>query len=140
MLQEEFRDLSTSMLTNVYKKTKAKVAEEKANEIKDVLGEPDKGVADALEYIFEDEIQEDVETENKAILEEKEDKGINTPKEIEKANTEENKGVEIMVKKSKLKVRSVEGEHGIYNISDSVVTVDEEFAFLVPFYPPFNSQ
>lgn len=129
MLQEEFRDLSTAMLTNAYKKTKAKVAEEKANEIKDVLGEPDKEVADALEYIFEDEIQEDVEVENKAILEEKEDKGINTPKEIEKANTEENKGVETMVKKSKLKVRSVEGEHGIYNISDSVVTVDEEFAF-----------
>ena len=129
MLQEEFRDLSTAMLTNAYKKTKAKVAEEKANEIKDVLGEPDKELADALEYIFEDEIQEDVETENKAILEEKEDKGINTPKEIEKANTEENKGVETMVKKSKLKVRSVEGEHGIYNISDSVVTVDEEFAF-----------
>lgn len=129
MLQEEFRDLSTAMLTNAYKKTKAKVAEEKANEIKDVLGETDKEVADALEYIFEDEIQEDVEVENKAILEEKEDKGINTPKEIEKANTEENKGVETMVKKSKLKVRSVEGEHGIYNISDSVVTVDEEFAF-----------
>lgn len=129
MLQEEFRDLSTAMLTNAYKKTKAKVAEEKANEIKDVLGEPDKEVADALEYIFEDEMKEDVEVENKAILEEKEDKGINTPKEIEKANTEENKGVETMVKKSKLKVRSVEGEHGIYNISDSVVTVDEEFAF-----------
>lgn len=129
MLQEEFRDLSTAMLTNAYKKTKAKVAEEKANEIKDVLGEPDKEVADALEYIFEDEIQEDVEVENKAILEEKEDKGINTPKEIEKANTEENKGVETMVNKSKLKVRSVEGEHGIYKISDSVVTVDEEFAF-----------
>lgn len=129
MLQEEFRDLSTAMLTNAYKKTKAKVVEEKANEIKDVLGEPDKEVADALEYIFEDEIQEDVEVENKAILEEKEDKGINTPKEIEKANTEENKGVETIVKKSKLKVRSVEGEHGIYNISDSVVTVDEEFAF-----------
>ena len=129
MLQEEFRDLSTAMLTNAYKKTKAKVVEEKANEIKDVLGELDKEVADALEYIFEDEIQEDVEVENKAILEEKEDKGINTPKEIEKANTEENKGVETIVKKSKLKVRSVEGEHGIYNISDSVVTVDEEFEF-----------
>ena len=68
MLQEEFRDLSTAMLTNAYKKTKAKVAEEKTNAIKDVLGEPDKEVADALEYIFEDEIREDVETENKAIL------------------------------------------------------------------------
>lgn len=138
MLQEEFRDLSTAMLTNAYKKTKAKVAEEKANEIKDVLGEPDKEVADALEYIFEDEIQEDVEVENKAILEEKEDKGINTPKEIEKANTEENKGVETMVKKSKLKVvnevikvieRDVQGEYGLYNIKGTVVTVDEEFAF-----------
>ena len=44
MLQEEFRGLSTAVLTNAYKKTKAKVAEEKANEIKDVLGEPDKEV------------------------------------------------------------------------------------------------
>ena len=91
-----------------------------------------------IEYIFEDEIKEDVKTENKAILEEKEDKGINTPKEIEKANTEENKGAETTIKKSKLKVvnevikvieRDVQGEYGLYNIKGAVVTVDEEFAF-----------
>lgn len=136
MLQEEFKDLSTAMLTNAYKKTKAAVVEEKANEvsnkIKDVLGEPDKEVADALEYIFEDE--------NKAIVEEKEDKGINAPKEVEKANTEGNNKVETTVKNnnSKLRVvkevtkvieRDVQGEYGLYNIKGAVVTVDEEFAF-----------
>lgn len=134
MLQEEFKDLSTAMLTNAYKKTKAIVAEEKANEvsnkIKDVLGEPDKEVADALEYIFEEE--------NKVILEEKEDKGINAPKEVEKANIEENNKAETIVKNSKLKVvkevtkvieRDVQGEYGLYNIKGAVVTVDEEFAF-----------
>lgn len=125
MLQEEFKDLSTAMLTIAYKKTKAAVVEEEkgndvSNKIKEVLGEPDKEVADALEYIFEEE--------NKAIVEEKENKGINAPKEIEKANTEGNKGVKTMVKNSKLRVRSVEGEHGIYNIGDSVVTIGE-FAF-----------
>lgn len=142
MLQEEFKDLSTAMLTNAYKKTKAIVAEEKANEvsnkIKDVLGEPDKEVADALEYIFEDEAKENVVVENKAILEEKEDKGISTPKEIEKANIEENNKAETTVKNSKLKVvkevtkvieRDVQGEYGLYNIKGAVVTVDEEFAF-----------
>lgn len=134
MLQEEFKDLSTAMLTNAYKRTKAIVAEEKAvsNKIKDVLGEPDKEVADALEYIFEEE--------NKAIVEEKEDKGINAPKEIEKANTEGNNKAETTVKNnnSKLKVvkevtkvieRDVQGEYGLYNIKGAVVTVDEEFAF-----------
>lgn len=144
MLQEEFKDLSTAMLTNAYKKTKAAVVEEKANEvsnkIKDVLGEPDKEVADALEYIFEDEVKETVAVENKPILEEKEGKGINTPKEIEKANTEGNNKAETTVKNnnSKLKVvkevtkvieRDVQGEYGLYNIKGSVVTVDEEFAF-----------
>lgn len=148
MLQEEFKDLSTAMLTNAYKKTKAIVVEEKANEvsnkIKDVLGEPDKEVADALEYIFEDELKEDVKDnvtdENKADTEEKEDKGINAPKEVEKANTEENTKVEITSKNknSKLKVvrevtkvieRDVQGEYGLYNIKGAVVTVDKEFTF-----------
>lgn len=148
MLQEEFKDLSTAMLTNAYKKTKAIVAEEKANEvsnkIKYVLGEPDKEVADALEYIFEDELKEDIKNnvivENKAHIEEKESKSINTPKEVEKANTKENSKVETTVKNknSKLKVvkevtkvieREVQGEYGLYNIKGSVVTVDEEFAF-----------
>lgn len=145
MLIEEFNTLSTAMLTNAYKKTKAIVVEEeKANEvsnkIKDVLGEPDKEVADALEYIFEDEAKENVVVENKAILEEKEDKGISTPKEIEKANTEGNNKAETTVKNnnSKLKVvkevtkvieRDVQGEYGLYNIKGAVVTVDEEFAF-----------
>ena len=145
MLQEEFKDLSTAMLTNAYKKTKAAVAEEEkgndvSNKIKEVLGEPDKEVADALEYIFEDEVKETVEVENKPILEEKEDKDINAPKEVEKANTEGNKGTETTVKNnnSKLKVvkevtkvieRDVQGEYGLYNIKGAVVTVDEEFAF-----------
>lgn len=142
MLQEEFKDLSIAMLTNAYKKTKASVVEEEKGN--DVLGESDKEVADALEYIFEDELKEDVKDniadENKAHTEEKEDKCINIPKEIEKANTEENNKVETIVKNknSKLKVvkeitkvieRDVQGEYGLYNIKGTVVTVDEEFAF-----------
>ena len=149
MLQEEFKDLSTAMLTNAYKKTKAAVVEEEkendvSNKIKEVLGEPDKEVADALEYIFEDDLKEDVKEnvrdENKAHTEEKDNKGINTPKEIEKANIDENNKTETMVKNknSKLKVvkeitkvieRYVQGEYGLYNIKGAVVTVDEEFAF-----------
>lgn len=159
ILQEEFKELSTAMLTNAYKKTKSimkdeeklKVTAEKeekaediSNQIKEVLGEPDEELEDALEYIFEDDLKEDVKDnvtgENKAHTEEKDNKGINTPKEIEKANIEENNKPETMVKNknSKLKVvkeitkvieRYVQGEYGLYNIKGSVVTVDEEFAF-----------
>lgn len=159
MLIEEFNTLSTAMLTNAYKRTKAIVAEEEklkkiaeqeekskdvSNRIKEVLGEPDEELEDALEYIFEDDLKEDVKDnvtdENKAHADEKDNKGINTPKEIEKANIEENNKPEIMVKNknSKLKVikevtkvieREVQGEYGLYNIKGSVVTVDEEFTF-----------
>lgn len=157
MLIEEFNTLSTAMLTNAYKRTKAIVSEEEklkkiaereekdvSNRIKEVLGESDKELEDAIEYIFKDELKEDVKesvkSENKAHTEEKEDKGINIPKEVEKTNTEENNKVKITVKNknSKLKVikevtkvieREVQGEYGLYNIKGSVVTVDEEFAF-----------
>ena len=157
MLIEEFNTLSTAMLTNAYKRTKSIVAEEEklkkiaeqeekskdvSNRIKEVLGEPDKELEDALEYIFEDDLKEDVKDnvtdENKAHTEEKDNKGINTPKEIEKANIKENGKVETTVKNSKLKVikevtkvieREVQGEYGLYNIKGSVVTVDEEFTF-----------
>lgn len=159
MLIEEFNTLSTAILTNAYKRTKAIVSEEEklkkiaeqeekakdvSNRIKEVLGEPDKELEDALEYIFEDDLKEDVKDnvtdENKAHTEEKDNKGINTPKEIEKANIDENNKTETMVKNknSKLKVvkeitkvieREVQGEYGLYNIKGSVVTVDEEFAF-----------
>ena len=157
MLIEEFNTLSTAMLTNAYKRTKSIVAEEEklkkiaeqeekskdvSNRIKEVLGEPDEELEDALEYIFEDDLKEDVKDnvtdENKAHTEEKDNKGINTPKEIEKANIKENGKVETTVKNSKLKVikevtkvieREVQGEYGLYNIKGSVVTVDEEFTF-----------
>lgn len=157
MLIEEFNTLSTAMLTNAYKRTKSIVAEEEklkkiaeqeekskdvSNRIKEVLGESDKELEDALEYIFEDDLKEDVKDnvtdENKAHTEEKDNKGINTPKEIEKANIKENGKVETTVKNSKLKVikevtkvieREVQGEYGLYNIKGSVVTVDEEFTF-----------
>lgn len=116
----------------------------KMKNLKEVLGEPDKELEDALEYIFEDDLKEDVKDnvtdENKAHTEEKDNKGINTPKEIEKANIDENNKTETMVKNknSKLKVvkeitkvieRYVQGEYGLYNIKGAVVTVDEEFAF-----------
>ena len=157
MLIEEFNTLSTAILTNAYKRTKAimkdeeklkviaeqeEKAEDISNKIKEVLGEPDKEVADAIEYIFEDELKGNINgnciDENKADTEEKEPKGINIPKDVEKANIGENNKVETMVKNSKLKVvkeitkvieRYVQGEYGLYNIKGSVVTVDEEFAF-----------
>ncbi len=157
MLIEEFNTLSTAMLTNAYKRTKAIVSEEEklkkiaeqeekdvSNRIKEVLGESDKELEDAIEYIFKDELKEDVKesvkSENKAHTEEKEDKGINIPKEVEKTNTEENNKVKTTVKNknSKLKVikevtkvieREVQGEYGLYNIKGSVVTVDEEYSF-----------
>ena len=146
MLQEEFKDLSTAILTNAYKRTKAIMKDEEklkviaeheeksediSNKIKEVLGEPDKEVSDAIEYIFADELKENINgnciDENKADTEEKEPKGINIPKDVK-----------TMVKNSKLKVvkeitkvieRYVQGEYGLYNIKGSVVTVDEEFAF-----------
>lgn len=140
MLGEEFKGLSTAMLTNAFKKTKALVAEEQklkkiaeqeekaediSNKIKEVLGEPDKEMDKFLEYIFE----------------EKEDKNINTSKDTEKTTTEENRSIETVVKNnnSKFKVvkevtkvieREVKGEHGLYNIRGSVVTVNEESAFM----------
>lgn len=159
MLIEEFNNLSTAMLTNAYKKTKALVkleeqskklseleerSENISNKIKEVLGEPDKEVADALEYIFEEELKEDykdnVIAENKAYTEEKEDKCINKPKEVEKANINDNIKEETTLKNknSKFKIvkevtkvieREVQGEYGLYNIKGAVVTVDEEFAF-----------
>ena len=159
MLQEEFRELSTAMLTNAYKKTKAIVVEEEklkkiaekeekskdvSNRIKEVLGEPDKEVADALEYIFEDDLKENVKDnvtdENMDYTEEKYNRCKNTPKEVERANINDNIGEEMALKNrnSKLKVvkevtkvieREVQGEYGLYNIKGSVVTVDEEFAF-----------
>ena len=157
MLIEEFNTLSTAILTNAYKRTKAimkdeeklkviaeqeEKAEDISNKIKEVLGEPDKEVADAIEYIFEDELKGNINgnciDENKADTEEKEPKGINIPKDVEKANIGENNKVETMVKNSKLKVvkeitkvieRYVQGEYGLYNIKGAVVTVDEEFAF-----------
>lgn len=111
MLIEEFNTLSTAILTNAYKRTKAIVSEE-----------------EKLKKIAEQEEKE------------KDNKGINTPKEIEKANIDENNKTETMVKNknSKLKVvkeitkvieRYVQGEYGLYNIKGAVVTVDEEFAF-----------
>ena len=157
MLIEEFNTLSTAILTNAYKRTKAIVSEEEklkkiaeqeekdvSNRIKEVLGESDKELEDAIEYIFKDELKEDVKesvkSENRAHTEEKEDKGINIPKEVEKTNTEENNKVKTTVKNknSKLKVikevtkvieREVQGEYGLYNIKGSVVTVDEEYSF-----------
>lgn len=159
MLQEEFRELSTAMLTNAYKKTKAIVVEEEklkkiagkeekskdvSNRIKEVLGEPNKEIEDALEYIFEDDLKENVKDnvtdENKAYTEEKYNRCKNTPKEVERANINDNIGEEMALKNrnSKLKVvkevtkvieREVQGEYGLYNIKGSVVTVDEEFAF-----------
>ena len=127
MLQEEFKDLSTAMITNAYKKTKAIIkdeqklkeiaiqeekSEEVVNRIKEVIGEPDNEIEDAIEYIFDEKIK--------------------------KENVKEEPQIQIERKTSKLKVvkeitkvieREVQGEYGLYNIRGAVVTVDEKFAF-----------
>ena len=127
MLQEEFKDLSTAMITNAYKKTKAIIkdeqklkeiaiqeekSEEVVNRIKEVIGEPDNEIEDAIEYIFDEKIK--------------------------KENVKEEPQIQIERKNSKLKVvkevtkvieREVQGEYGLYNIRGAVVTVDEKFAF-----------
>ena len=127
MLQEEFKDLSTAMITNAYKKTKAIIkdeqklkeiaiqeekSEEVVNRIKEVIGEPDNEIEDAIEYIFDEKIK--------------------------KENAKEESQKQVEIKNSKLKVvkeitkvieREVQGEYGLYNIRGAVVTVDEKFAF-----------
>lgn len=66
MLQEEFRDLSTAMLTNAFKKTKALVKDEQkakdvANKIKDIMGEPDKEIEN--KEVVKEETKQEVEFE-----------------------------------------------------------------------------
>ena len=143
ILQEEFRELSTAMITNAYKKTKAFIKEEEelkniaenkeessdiSERIKAVMGEPDKEIEEALEYIFEKE-------ENKAHTEGKEVSHVNIPDEEEKANTEANKQEK---KVSKLKIinevvkvisRDIEGAYGIYHIEDGIVEINGEYKF-----------
>ena len=142
-LSEEFKELSTAMITNSYKKTKALVREEEklkkiaerediSDKTKDITEEVDKEIEDALEYIFEEDTKE---AKNKACTEEKEVGQANISDNEEKANIGKNKGDKKM---SKLKVikevtkvveRYIQGEYGLYNVKGTVVTVDEEFAF-----------
>lgn len=133
MLIEEFNTLSTAILTNAYKKTKAiikdeenikKISEKKesaenVNKIKDAMGEPDKEVADVLEYIFEDELKENLNNK----------KGIYENKDEIQEKEIKNSKLKIVKEITKVIEREVQGEYGLYNIKGSVVTVDEEFAF-----------
>ena len=142
-ISEEFKDLSTAMITNSYKKTKALVREEEklkkvaeredvSDKRKDITEEVDKEIEDALEYIFEEDTKE---TKNKAHTEEKEVGQVNTSKIDEKITTKENnkdkKASKLKVIKEVTKVveRYIQGEYGLYNVKGTVVTVDEEFAF-----------
>lgn len=111
MLQEEFRDLSTAMLTNAFKKTKAIVKDEErakdvVNKIKDIMGEPDKEIENALEYIFEDEI------ENNGVVKEE------TKQEVE---------FEIV---KEVRIVDLRGKFGEYHVEKNVVSVkDGDLAF-----------
>lgn len=142
-ISEEFKELSTAMITNTYKKTKALVREEEklkkiaeredvSDKTKDTTEEVDKEIEDALEYIFEEDTKE---AKNKAHTEEKEVGQVNIPKTEVKVTTKENKKDK---KASKLKVikevtkvvsRDVEGEYGIYHIEGNVVNINNEYAF-----------
>lgn len=115
--------------SNILKEQKEE-SEKVVENLKAILGDCDKETKDALEYIFPKEVEENEnseETQNKADTEEKEVGQANISVDIEKANTEGNNKAETVVinNNSKLKVRSVEGEHGLYNIGDSVVTIGE---------------
>ena len=142
-IAEEFKELSTAMITNLYKKVKGLIREEEklkklaeqediSNKTKDVTGEADKEIENALKYIFEEDTKE---TKNKAHTEEKEVGQVNTSKIDEKITTKENnkdkKASKLKVIKEVTKVveRYIQGEYGLYNVKGSVVTVDEEFAF-----------
>ena len=111
MLQEEFRDLSTAMLTNAFKKTKAIVKDEErakdvVNKIKDIMGEPDKEIEDALDYIFEDEI------ENQEVVKEE-------PKQE----------VEFEIVKE-VRIVDLRGKFGEYHVEKNLVSVkDGDLAF-----------
>lgn len=142
ILIEEFKEISTAMLTNAYKKTKAIIKDEEkaklvAGSIKGVAGESDKELEEALEYIFEDSAKD---SEKEADTEEKEEKAINIQEEEKETNLNDNTDIKAIVenKSSKLRVvkeitkvveREVQGEYGLYNIKGSVVTVDEEYSF-----------
>ena len=142
-ISEEFKDLSTAMITNSYKKTKALVREEEklkkvaewedeSDKTKDTTEEVDKEIEDALEYIFEEDTKE---VKNKARTEEKEVGQANICIDEEKANIGKNnrnkKASKLKVIKEVTKVveRYIQGEYGLYNVKGTVVTVDEEFAF-----------
>ena len=111
MLQEEFRDLSTAMLTNAFKKTKALVKDEQkakdvANKIKDIMGEPDKEIEDALDYIFEDEIVE---------------------QEVVKEEPKQEVEFEIV---KEVRIVDLRGKFGEYHVEKNVVSVkDGDLAF-----------
>lgn len=142
ILIEEFKEISTAMLTNAYKKTKVIIKDEEkaklvAGSIKGVAGESDKELEEALEYIFEDSAKD---SEKEADTEEKEEKAINIQEEEKETNLNDNTDIKAIVenKSSKLRVvkeitkvveRTVQGEYGLYNIKGSVVTVDEEYSF-----------
>lgn len=142
-IAEEFKELSTAMITTMYKKTKGLMKEEEklkkiaeredvSNKTKDTTEEVDKEIEDALEYISEEDTKE---TKNKAHTEEKEVGQVNTSKIDEKITTKENnknkKASKLKVIKEVTKVveRYIQGEYGLYNVKGTVVTVDEEFAF-----------
>lgn len=142
-IAEEFKELSTAMITTMYKKTKGLMKEEEklkklaeqedvSDKTKDITEEVDKEIEDALEYIFE---EDNVETKNKANTEAKEVGQANTSKIDEKITTKENNKDK---KVSKLKVikevtkvisRDVEGQYGIYHIEGNVVNINNEYAF-----------
>lgn len=142
ILIEEFKEISTAMLTNAYKKTKAIIKDEEkakliSDSIKEVVGESDKELEEALECIFEDGAKD---SEKEANTEEKEEKAINVQEEEKETNLNDNTDIKAIVenKSSKLRVvkeitkvveRTVKGEYGLYNIKGSVVTVDEEYSF-----------
>lgn len=104
MLVEEFRELSTAMLTNAYKKTKSLVADEQKIKTKvenEALEDSDKEIDNAVKYILEDNNEED----KKEVIEGHEDDELEIVNEI--------------------RILDIKGKFGNYHVENAIVEFDE---------------
>lgn len=104
MLVEEFRELSTAMLTNAYKKTKSLVADEQKIKTKvenEALEDSDKEIDNAVKYILEDNNEED----KKEVI------GGHEDDELEIVN--------------EIRILDIKGKFGNYHVENAIVEFDE---------------
>lgn len=134
ILSIEFPQLSKSMLTNAYKKTKTMMVEaremkecinkaQKLNEVVKNLGKPDVDTKEALEYIFSD--SNDAKEETVVTADVKEETIIVPKIEVPEVTPEAD--FEII---KEVRILDIKGKHGTYHIEKNVVEVtDLDLAF-----------